>query len=99
MRLRGERLTPSGYVRQPVETGLDGTLTLRSETLGLELRAAPGREMRFRDPATGRDLRSHDEKAEDRLAEAAARRAAETRATAAEARVAELETLLRQRSG
>ena len=106
MRLQGERLTPSGYVRQPVETGLDGTLTLRSETLGLELRAAPGREMRFRDPATGRDLRSHDEEAEDRLAEAAGRRAAETRARAAETRaaaaeacVAELEALLRQRSG
>ena len=50
-RLQGERLTPSGYVRQPAATAPDGTLTLRSETLGLELRAAPGREMRFRDPA------------------------------------------------
>ena len=87
-RLQGERLTPSGYVRQPAATALDGTLTLRSETLGLELRAAPGREMRFRDPATGDDLRSHDEEAEGRLAEAAARRAAE-------ARVAELEAQLR----
>ena len=91
-RLQGERLTPSGYVRQPVLTESDGTLALRSETLGLELRAAPGREMRFLDPATGHDLRSHDEEADGRLAEAAARRAAE-------ARVAELEALLRQRSG
>ena len=106
MRLQGERLTPSGYVRQPVETGLDGTLTLRSETLGLELGAAPGREMRFRDPASGRELRSHDEEAEGRLAEAAARRAAETRTTAAEtraaaaeARAAELKALLSKRSG
>ena len=104
LRLEGERLTPSGYVRQPLETGPDGTLALRSETLGLELRAAPGREMRFRDPLTGDDLRSHDEEAEDRLAEAAARfaaetraTAAETRATAAETRVAELEALLRKR--
>ena len=96
-RLQGERLTRSGYVRQPVATAPDGTLTLHSETLGLELRAAPGRELRFRDPATGRDLRSHDEEAEGRLAEAAARTAAETRAAAAEARVAELEKLLRQR--
>jgi Uma2 family endonuclease len=108
-RLQGERLTPSGYERQPVATGLDGTLTLRSETLGLELRAVPGREMRFRDPATGDDLRSHDEEAAGRLEEAAARRAAETqvaaaetqvaaaetRAAAAEARVIELEALLR----
>ena len=84
-RLEGERLTPSGYVRQPALTALDGTLTLRSETLDLELRAAPGRELRFRDPATGSDLRSHDEEAEGRLA--------------AEARVAELEAMLRERSG
>ena len=90
MRLQGERLTRSGYVRQLVETAPDGTLTLRSETLGLELRAAPGREMRFRDPATGNDLRSPDEEAEGRLE-------AEARAAAAEARVAELEALLRKR--
>ena len=113
LRLQGERLTRSGYVRQPVLTASDGTLTLRSETLELELRAAPGREMRFRDPATGRVLGSHDEEAEGRLEEAAARVAAETRvaaaetrvataetrAAAAEARVAELEALLRERSG
>ena len=97
-RLQGERLTRSGYVRQPAATALDGALTLRSETLGLELRAAPGREMRFRNPATGNELRSHDEEAEERLTEAAARAAAETRAAAAEARVAELEALLRERS-
>ena len=87
-------------MRQPAATARDGTLTLRSRTLGLELRAAPGREMRFRDPATGCDLLSHDEEAEARRtevearraeaearrAEAEARRAAETRAAAAEAR-------------
>ena len=105
-RLQGERLTPSGYERQPVATALDGTLTLRSETLGLELRAMPRREMRFRDSTTGEDLRSHDEEAEGRLKAAAARVAAETRvaaaemrAAAAEARVVELEALLRKRSG
>jgi len=105
-RLLGHRLTRSGYVRQPAATALDGTLTLRSDTLGLELRAPPGREMRFRDPATGDDLRSHGEEAAGRLeeaagrrAEAVARRAAETRAAAAEARVVELEALLRERSG
>ena len=104
-RLQGERLTRSGYVRQPAATAPDGTLTLRSETLGLELRAAPGREMRFRDLATGDDLRSHAEEAEERLAETAARSAAEGRAAAAERRaaaaethVAELEALLRKRA-
>ena len=98
-RLQGEELTSSGYVRQPVATASDGTLMLRSRTLGLAVRAAPGREMRFWDPATGSDLRSHDEEAEARLAEAEARLAAERRAADAETRVAELETLLRKRSG
>ena len=47
-RLQGERLTRSGYVRQPAATAADGTLTLRSETLGLSCgrrragRCAPG---------------------------------------------------------
>ena len=105
-RLQGERLTRSGYVGQPVATAPDGALTLRSETLGLDLRAVPGRELRFRDPATGRDLRSHDEEATARLgaetrAAAAAKRAAaaEARAADAEARVAALEGLLRKQSG
>ncbi|MYD86951.1 MAG: Uma2 family endonuclease, partial [Acidobacteria bacterium] len=97
-RLQGERLTPSGYLRQPVATGLDGTLTLRSETLGLDLLAVPGREMRFRNPATGGNLRSHDEEAEGRVAAETRAAAAATRVTAAEARVAELEALLRDRS-
>ena len=91
-RLQGERLTPSGYVRQPVATAMDGTLTLRSETLGLELRVAPGREMRFRDPTTGENLRSHHEEAEGRMEAAAARVAAETRVATAETRVAAAET-------
>ncbi len=82
-RLQGDRLAGSDYVRQPAVTKPDGVLALHSETLGLELRAAPGREMRFRDPATGRELRSHDEEAEGRLV--------------AEARVSELEALLRNR--
>ena len=90
-RLLGWRLTPSGYVRQPVETTPGGGSTLQSRTLGLELRAAPGREMRFRDPATGRDLYSYDEEAEGRRAEAEGRQAAEARAAAAEARAAAAE--------
>ena len=105
-RLQGERLTRAGYVRQPAETAPDGTLTLRSRTIGLELRAAPGREMRFRDPATGQELRSHDEEAEGRLeaearaADAEARAAdAEARAADAEARLSELQALLRKRPG
>ena len=98
-RLQGERLTRSGYVRQPVATMPDGTLALYSDTLGLELRAAPGREMRFRDPATGDELRSHDEEADARQAAETRAAAAETRAAAAEARAAELEAHLRRRPG
>ncbi|MCY4028111.1 MAG: Uma2 family endonuclease [Acidobacteria bacterium] len=98
-RLQGERLTPSGYVRQPVATATDGTLALSSETLGLELRAAPGREMRFWDPAAGHHLRSHHEEAEGRVREAAARVEEAAARRAAEARVAELEALLRGRPG
>ena len=91
-RLMGWRLTPSGYVRQPVETAPAGGSTLRSRTLGLELRAAPGRELRLRDPATGRDLNSYDEEAEGRRAAEARADAAEARATdAAEGRRAEAE--------
>ncbi len=99
MRLQGAHLMPSGYVRQLTATGPDGALTLRSRVLGPELRAAPGREMRFRDPATGHELPSYDEEAEARAAETEARRAAEARAATAERRVAELEAMLRARSG
>ena len=79
---------------------VDGTLTLYSETLGLEL-WAEGRKMRFRDPETGVDLLSHDEEHTRAEREVAARRSAEVRAEreavlrqAAEARVAELEGLI-----
>ena len=65
---------------------IDRTLTMSSEVLGLELRAK-GEEMRFRDPATGETLLSHDE-------EHVAHLAARVRAEAAEARVAELEARL-----
>ena len=98
--LQGLRLAGGVYVRQLAVTSPNGALTLRSETLGLELRAQGG-EMRFRDPATGQILLSQYE-------EHVARRAAESRADAAaalaereaaarqvaEARIAELEALL-----
>ena len=86
--LQGLRLAGGDYVRQLAVASPDGALTLRSETLGLELRAQGG-EMRFRDPATGQTLLSHSEAD-------AARRAADMRADTAEARIAELEALLRK---
>ena len=87
--LQGLRLAGDAYVHQMAVASRGGALTLSSDTLGLELRAQDG-EMRFRDPATGQVLLSHQE-------EAAARREAEVRAEAAKARVAELEALLRER--
>ena len=87
--LQGLRLAGSAYVRQLAIASPGDTLTLRSETLGLELHAQGG-EMRFRDPETGQNLLSYSEAN-------AARRAAEDRARAAEARVAELEAHLHER--
>ena len=101
--LQGLRLAGGAYVRQLAVSSPDGALTLRSETLGLELRAQ-GAEMRFRDPATGQVLLSHQEadtarrEAEARADAEAARAEREAAARrAAEARVAELEALLRKR--
>jgi len=84
VRLKGYRLVEGAYEPQPVVNSLDGTAFLRSETLGLDLRAG-GEEMYFLDSATGERLLSHRE-------QDAARRAAE-------ARVAELEALLRENRG
>ena len=106
VRMKGGRLVEGAYEPQPVVESLDGTLILRSETLGLDLRVK-GEKMYFLDPATGQRLLGHREAnaaylaAESRAErEAAARRTAEARATvaesraaAAEARLAELEAL------
>ena len=94
-RLQGYRLVDGAYERMAAVESIDRTLSLRSEVLGLDLRARPDGEMRFRDPASTEDLLSHGE-------EAAARRAAEARARregtarrAAEAR-ADLEAAARR---
>ena len=84
MRLKGRRLMGGRYEPQPVVESLDGTLLLRSETLGLDLRVK-GEEMYFLAPGTGErllNLREQD----------AARRAAESRADAAESRADAAET-------
>ena len=78
------------YERLPAVESIDRTLTIRSEVLGLELRAK-GEEMRFHDPATGETLLSYEEEHAARRVEAAARRAAEARVAELEARVRALE--------
>ena len=84
--LQGLALVGEDYERLPEREMADGTLALRSEVLGLELRLA-GRRLRFHDPQSGEDLPDLAE-TEDR------RREAEARAEAAEARLAELERRL-----
>ena len=92
--LEGHRLESGVYRPLPVRASSAGRV-LKSEVLGLELRAE-GELLRFHDPATGEDLRTHGEEATARCEEAAARLAAEARAAEAEARVAELEALVRE---
>ena len=65
--LQGLDLVDGAYERLPGRELADGTLALRSEVLGLELRLA-GRRMRFHDPQTGEDLLDLTE-TEDRLRE------------------------------
>ena len=88
--LQGSELVEGAYERLPEREMADGTLALRSEVLGLELRLA-GRRLRFHDPQSGEDLPDLAE-AEDR------RREAEARAEAAEARLAELEKAVQRQS-
>ena len=99
-RLQGHRLVEGRYEGLSAVESIDRTLTMRSDVLGLNLRAK-GKEMRFHDPATGETLLSHDElhtahrAAEARAEEEAAARREEAAARrAAEARVVELEACL-----
>ena len=94
VRLRGRRLGAGGYRPQAVERVRDGTLVLRSETLGLELLAGADGDLHFRDPATGRRLLSYGEMATAHREAVAAYREEVAARRAAEARVAELEALL-----
>ena len=64
----------------------EGVWVMRSEVLGLDLRVTGGR-LRFRDPATGEDLRTLGEEAAARQEEAAARREAEALVAALRARL------------
>ena len=80
VRLRGRRRAAGGYAPQPVVESRDGTLMLRSETLGLDLLANTSGDLHFHDPETGRRLLGHGEAAAAHHEEAAARGAAESRA-------------------
>ena len=64
--LQGLRLVEGNYLPIVVKTLPDGTESLLSEVLGLELRWESG-ELRFYTPATGQKLLSHEEEAAARL--------------------------------
>ena len=65
--LQGLRLVEGNYFPMAATTVPDGSLSLFSEVLGLELRSCSG-ELRFYDPATRQKLLSHEEEAAARLA-------------------------------
>ena len=93
-RLQGLELVRGAY--RPIASRLErGVAVIRSEVLGLDVRRE-GRLLRFRDSATGEDIRHHDEEVAraDREAARADREARERKA--AQARVAELEAALRR---
>ena len=78
--LQGLGLVGRDYKPLPVRELAGGTLALRSEVLGLELRAQVAEErLRFHDPQTGEDLPDLAETDDQLLQEAAARRVAEDR--------------------
>ncbi len=98
-RLQGVRLVEGNYLPAPSTSLPDGTISVNSEVLGLELRLLPGGELRFHDPAAGETLLSHQEQVIARqAAEERAQREAAAR-QAAEARIAELEARLRSLQG
>jgi Uma2 family endonuclease len=100
--LQGARLVTGSYQALLPTTMLDGTLVLRSDVLGLDLRLEEG-TLRFYEPGTGQKLLRHAEIEQALRAAEQARREAEERAgheeaarRAAEARIAELEARLRE---
>lgn len=66
--LQGLRLVEGNYFPVTATTLLDGTLSLPSEVLELELRVKSG-EMRFYNPVTGEKLLTHEEEATARQEE------------------------------
>ena len=95
--LEGHRLVGREYERLPHVLSPEGRVTVRSETLGLEV-WAKDTKLGFRDPVAGEELLDYEESHAARRREADARRAAESGARreadarrAAEVRNAELQ--------
>ena len=104
-RLQGLHLEAGEYRRMTATATADGTLSMFSRMLRLELRISE-RGLRFHDPATGEDVPSLAERREAWEREQQAReraergwQRAEQARQQAEARLAELEALPRERRG
>ncbi len=74
--LKGSRLVNGKYQSLRGEVLEDGTLSIHSQALGLDLRLVDG-ELRFYEPSTGRRLLSYQELEQARVAESQARQQAE----------------------
>jgi Uma2 family endonuclease len=68
-RLRGRRLVNGEYQLLTLDELADGTLSVFSPVLGLEMRVLPDGKLRFFDRESGEYLRSPDESERDRLQE------------------------------
>ena len=90
--IQGLRLVGDHYEALPIRQAPDGTLSISSAVLGLELRLEWG-VLHFYDPTTGQKLLSHREAEQERQAVLAALRAAEARIAELEARVRAMEHL------
>ncbi|MBW4478942.1 MAG: Uma2 family endonuclease [Tolypothrix brevis GSE-NOS-MK-07-07A] len=87
--LQGLRLVEGNYFPIASNSLEDGTVSLNSEVLGLELRVKSG-DMRFYDAATGKTLLTYEEQAAARQAAEKAKQQAEERAQKLAAKLREL---------
>ncbi|QXE21810.1 hypothetical protein B6N60_00488 [Richelia sinica FACHB-800] len=87
--LQGLRLVDGNYLPITANTLTDGTISLSSEVLSLELRLEKGK-LRFYNPATNQVLLTHEEEAAARQVAEAARQEAEAKAQKLAAKLREL---------
>ena len=93
--LQGLRLADGNYFPVATTTLPDGTVSLASEVLGLELQVKSG-EMRFFDPATKQNLLTYEEQAAAKQQAEAAQQQAEAAQQQAESKAQRLAAKLRE---
>lgn len=88
--LQGLHLVEGNYFPMPQTSLPDGTSSVSSEVLGLDLRVLPDGKLRFYNPTTGEFLLTHEETEQARREAEAARREAQERAQRLAAKLQEL---------